>query len=416
MKEKIKKKQVQGFLNENSLYEYDKISKKLPKSSFVFVTRNRCPYKDFEKNPLTWAFESLINNKIYKVDDWVVIDDASIDYTFQNIKWLQKEKNIKINYYKNKQRKGCSYSRNIGLKKTKNNYVFMGDDDCLYKQFFLFISMLSFIHLQKKDKKITILNLPVYEKSFYPSFWVEEKEIGRVFFDKTWFFHNFDCLPINFLHKNNFIDKFNKITKPIKVQTFKGVNLCDKDKILKIGGYPDLSMWSNDYSEHIELTKKILDNNLSIYHQFDPKSGCIHLKYGAKTKDRAKTFDRNFYFNSINYSFGELVKMSEKNKKKTGCRCTDKIFHLNEIGTLFSFYLKISKKLGVKFAKKEYINFVNKNKIFSSSPYKKIKNKKERQKIWLQAIKKGCMVSGSQSDCEYDDVLKQLFLWQKEIR
>src|SRR3989339_569851 len=98
---KITKKQINKFLSNNNFGVLDSKIKKLPQASFLFVTFNRCPHSNFRKNPLVWSFQTLLANKICKINDFVVIDDNSTDYTRQSIKWIEKNYNIKINYKKN---------------------------------------------------------------------------------------------------------------------------------------------------------------------------------------------------------------------------------------------------------------------------------------------------------------------------
>ena len=167
----IKKKQLNKFLNNRSFLKLYKDSKQLPAASWLFVTRNRCPFFDPQKNPLTWSFQTLLNNHLYQVEDFVVVDDCSDDYTKATIDWLCHRYGIKIKYIKSNKRLGCSGSRKIGLGYTKNNLVFMGDDDCLYSKYFLLGSILTYQMLkeQKPGKKIAVINFPVYEKSIYSS-------------------------------------------------------------------------------------------------------------------------------------------------------------------------------------------------------------------------------------------------------
>ncbi len=407
---KINFNQIKRFLFNNDFYKLNFYIKKLPKASFLFVTYNRCSNKEANKNPLVWSFQTLINNKFNNINDYVVVDDCSNDHTYESVKWLEKTYKIKIKYIRNKRHKEYSYNRKIGIRYTKNNLVFMGDDDCLFSEYFVIGSLLTYYFLKQiyKIKNLAVINFSVYEKTLFPKFLEQKNKIGKVFLKKTFFYHNFDKFPEGCLTKPVFLDKNNIILKPFKVDTFSGVNLCDKRLIFKAGNYFDLSMWKNGYSEHIELSHRLKEKNFVIYHQPDPKISCLHLKYGINSRDK---FD-NKYFNvklkGLKYRLGDMIKMSQIKNFSTGSRTDDITFHIIEIGTLFSFYLKISKKLGIKFAKKEYNNFVEKGLVFSTTPSGRIKSKKERQKIWVTAIKKGCIISQRQTKINYMDVYKLL--------
>jgi len=153
---RVTKKQLEKFLNTKNFFNLIGNIGGLPAASWLFVTYNRCPSSTPEKNPLVWSFQTLLNNNLYNINDFVVIDDNSMDYTKSSIDWLSKKYGININYIKNKARIGCSGSRRIGMKYTKNNLVFMGDDDCLYSEYFLVGSMLTYemIRIKKPKEKI----------------------------------------------------------------------------------------------------------------------------------------------------------------------------------------------------------------------------------------------------------------------
>ena len=265
-----------------------------------------------------------------------------------------------------------------------------------------------------KVKNLAVINLPAYERAILPTETEDAAKIGKVFLSKTFFLHNFDKFPFGYLKKPKYLDDFRTILWPLKVDTFSGVNLCDKNLILKSGNYLDLSMWKNGYSEHIELSRRLSLNNFSIYHQSDPKSGCVHLKYGANSRNQFDNRHKNYAFDGLKYKLGDLVSFAKKENFHTGARCNNNDFHFIEIGTLFSFYLKISKTLGIKFAKKEYMNFVEKGMIFSTTPSGIIKSQTERRKIWRKAIKGGCLATKKQTGQDYGDVYLELINFEKK--
>ena len=193
--------------------KFTKKTEKIQDASFLFVTRNRCPNQDFNKNPLTWSFETLLANKLsYKITEWIVMIDGSNDFTKQNIKWLEKKHNItiKTNYYKN--RKGCSYRRSQGIKKLSNDLFFMGDDDCLYSKNFIKNSLKFWQKIKKKDPLLAVIAQPILEMrtSFYGK--IDKSKIGKIDFKKAWFYHNFDKKPYH--HKK-------EIKNPFKIYIFK---------------------------------------------------------------------------------------------------------------------------------------------------------------------------------------------------
>ncbi|MFW6025485.1 MAG: glycosyltransferase [Candidatus Woesearchaeota archaeon] len=400
---KIYKNKIKNFYCK---FEYSDIRKKIPNASFLFVTHNRCPFVDFNKNPLFWSLMTLINGYSESLNEIIIIDDASSDYTYKTVKAIKKETNYNIKYYKNNERKGCSYSRQVAIKESINNFVFMGDDDCLYRKEFVAGALVSYLDLIEFDSYIALLNLPVFERSTFPRYATDQGNIGKWNIEDTHFYHNFDKLPLQYL-KNPTYTK-DGVLSPFSIDIMYGVNLFYKRYVLNSGGYEDLSMWDNDYSEHMELAYKLNKNRYSLYHQPDPRFSAIHLKYGSKT---VNTFDRRSsknIFSGLKYNLGELIKYSQINRKSSGARINDYDFHINQIGSFFSFYVKISKELAVKFAVKEYNNFVLNNHIFSTTPSVKF-SFAERKDIFRKAINIGVKVSSQQEGKCFEDVKKLIF-------
>lgn len=377
---------------------------KLPNASFLFVTYNRCPYRDFFRNPLVWSIQSLLaNQQAYLINDYVIIDDCSSDFTKEVVDWLMVKYQLPITYHRNSNRQEYSTNRRRGIHLTKNRLVFMGDDDCIFSTGFIVGGLLTYQLLMKKhpQKKLAIVNFSVYEKNPVPTRLVGANEIGQLEPQRVFFSHNFDAFPDEYLKKPQYLDQGKTILKPLKVKTFSGVNLCDKKLILKAGNYLDLSMWRFGYSEHLELSYQINRRGYAIYHQPDPRISSIHLKYGARSKD---VFDHRFghlRLTNIRYTLGQLVAFSQRKSNHTGSRSSDEEFHIIEIGSIFSFYLKISSGLANRYARKEYEHFVKQNHIYSTTPSGTIKAESQRQDIWRKAIDLGCRNTTKQTKVDY---------------
>lgn len=301
-------------------------------------------------------------------------------------------------------------SRNKGLNLAENELVFMGDDDCIYGEYFLGYSVLSYELLKslKAKENIAILNLPVYEKNILPTGVVDSAIVGKTIFDQTFFYHEFDKFPKEYLKKPQYLDKARKLLMPLEIDTFKGVNLCNRAMLSRVGGYLDLSMWKSSYSEHIELSFKLKNFGFKMYHQSDIRCGCLHLKYGNLSKDRFDKELSNLRFKGLKYNLGEMINFAQKRNLNTGGRLSEYDFHFEEIGSFMSFYLKISSKLGIKFINDQYQRFVVNGFVFSTTPPKFIKNKKNREKLFLDAIKKGLEVTTQQTGKKYKSVKNYL--------
>jgi glycosyltransferase involved in cell wall biosynthesis len=380
----------------------------LPKSSFVFVTYNRCPNKEFLTNPFVWAIQTLTANKGYALDEIIVIDDCSDDYTTACVNWLKINYNLRIVYHKNVVHKDLSYSRNIGLGVARNKLVFMGDDDCLFSENFLLGGILTFHLLNQRVQNIALINLNVYEKATYPRKAIPANEIGKTDFNNAYFVQNFNSFPQEFISNPNWLSKDLNLLNPIPVGVFRGVNICDKELLARAGGYPDLSMWKFGYSEHLELSRRLQDCGYQIFHQADPKIFAIHLHYGGISNDSYDRRCSRTFIKGPNLLLGNMIRLSEVTNHNTGTRSSTHDFHFTEIGTLFSFYLKISVELGIHFAVREYDFFVNRNHVFSTTPNHRIKARFERENIWTKAIKAGIVATEKQTGQKYPAILERI--------
>ncbi len=387
---RITKKQLNAFLNSENFLTLAE-ENKLPTSSWLFVTHNRCPYPNPEKNPLAWAFQTLVSNKFYNLQDYVVVDDCSNDYTKSTVEWLRRRYTLPITYVRNKKRLGCSASRKVGLRCAKNNLVFMGDDDCLYGEYFLAGALLTYrlLKLRNPKQNIAVINFPVYEKNPYPTFTVNGNNLGRLDLKHTFFYHEFDKMPEEYMQSPQYLDRHRTILKPLRVDTFKGVNLSDRRLIARAGNYMDSKMWTSSYSEHLELSYQLRKKRFAIYHQPDPKISCLHLKYGDKTRDRLDPKYAHVKIKELKYDLGEMVRFAEIKRPDSGGRLPEAQFHTMEIGSFLAFYLKISLKLGLQFAKNQYRLFVEEGKIFSTTPRRIIRSRRQRQTIFFAGIAEG---------------------------
>ena len=77
---------------------------------------------------------------------------------------------------------------------------------------------------------------------------------------------NFPSEYSNPIAKEYYLDESHIILKPFEIETFKGVTLNSKQSIIDVGNFLDLSIWQNDYSEHIEVSTRLMvfNHNLQI--------------------------------------------------------------------------------------------------------------------------------------------------------
>jgi glycosyltransferase involved in cell wall biosynthesis len=95
------------------------LSSNTGKVSIIMPTHNRC---DLLKN----AIDSILN-QTYKNYEIIIVDDASTDNTEEYINSLNLDKLV---YIKNKESKGASKSRSIGIRNATGQFIaFLDDDD-----------------------------------------------------------------------------------------------------------------------------------------------------------------------------------------------------------------------------------------------------------------------------------------------
>lgn len=376
--------------------------------TFLFVTRDRCPYKDPLKNPLYWAILTLENNRIKKPDNYLIVSDNSIDYTEDCIEYCKSKFKKDFILIKLPVRKGCSYARRVGIENLTTELFFMGDDDCLYTPDFLSTNIIIFKLLQKKFSNLGVLNCLTFERDVDYRGVEILKHIGKTYFDENTFFHNFDKFPIEYKNHKKYIDKYANLLEPFEVDTFSGVSLNSRTAILNSGNFEDLSNWANDYLEHLIMGQKLLKKGYVIYHNPNKTSTSVHLKFGADSRDYTPTGLNKIKFPKMKLDLEQIIKLSQNTDLKGGCRLSDTDFHINEIGSLVFFYLNISEDLGIKQALKEYNYFVKSNYYFSTTTGN-IEGEDTRFKIWREGINKACTEYYGQSKESYNIFCEKIF-------
>ncbi len=206
--EEIKKPYYKVDYLDNFKLPYDKLD-----VSAVIPTYNRCPYKPNglkkELNPLSWAIKSLLLQKP-AINEIVIVDDHSEDYTAEvvdSFKEEAKEKNVKIIYIKNKQKRGNSIARHIGSVPANSKYIIFMDDDAIVPPYASFGAVYTFEELEKKGVNVGLINMPTYFRSSKPSKIISKKEIGKIDFIRGVYATNKDAFPLEYLEeKEKFLD------------------------------------------------------------------------------------------------------------------------------------------------------------------------------------------------------------------
>mgnify|MGYP001584725475 CR=1 FL=1 len=249
-----------------------KIYEQIPEALTIIIpTHNRCPNNNPFLNPLYVTLFSLLYGDKTKIIRTVIIaDDCSSDYTFQIYKFLEsKFKSVKFIYFRNTKRLKASLTRQRALTKCQTELFLMSDDDCIYPKNFIRNSYKLYKKVRQTDRNIAILSLPYVNRKFNFNGVIHVKKYGRVDFKNHWIYHNFDKLP---LRKNE--------NEYIKIETFEGLFIGVKSRILSAGGFENLNDFIIDYAEFISLSTRLIDEGYTFYGAVGKKFLVTHLKYG----------------------------------------------------------------------------------------------------------------------------------------
>ena len=130
----------------------------------------------------------------------------------------------------------------------------------------------------------------------------------------------------------------------MEVDTFEGIYLANKNRVLAVGGYEKLSDFTIDYAEHISLSYRIKKAGLKIYNAIGKKYLVTHLKYGD--------VDANIDWSRVPKKYVSSLKRANKSYF-SGDRMSSVDTLISLISSFTYFYFCISLKEGVKHIKKE---------------------------------------------------------------
>jgi len=367
--------------------------------SAVVATYNRSPHDPSTKsgrlNPLSWYISSLLSQKRSGLDEIIIVDDASEDFTEEVVESFRQEANdrgIDIIYMKNNGNQGSSISRNQGVDVARNQFIMFGDDDCVLSKYALFGAIWNFNQLREKGINIAAVHLPVYPRSTEPIGTKKIEEIGVLDVERGRFTGNLHHFPLEYLEETPFYNEQLKILEALEIRNLSGVFLIDKKIFNQAGEFPDYFIWRNAYSEETELSVCLSELGYKIFFTPDPKFSTIHLKFGA---------EGNVYLNGRNWEvdlgrrFGDLslermVRESHSAIRNTGNRVDPEEWAYSKIISYLVVLLKRNYEGGLTWARNMFEQFVENNETqFSAGIGQKIDGYERRTHICTRAIQDG---------------------------
>jgi glycosyltransferase involved in cell wall biosynthesis len=268
--------------------------------SAIIPTYNRSQFPVEENsNPLGWTLNSLKKQRRSFLEEVVIVDDSSDDYTEQVVKNFGNEFDGKVTYVKNEERLGSSRSRNVGVQNSSNDLLMFLDDDCLFSPYMLFGAEFTMNHL---GGEFGALHLPVYHRDDRPRELIDRQYIGLLDLVNGTLAGNFGRFPRNYILGGNleeqifdsksFLNQDLGIFNPFEISNIGGIFMIRKDIFNGVGGFPENLPWSNGYREETVFSMKLSDKGYKIGFTPDPKFHCVHLKYGS-TKEGGNGTDKN---------------------------------------------------------------------------------------------------------------------------
>ena len=360
-----------------------------PRISCIIPTYNRCPYKQkIELNPLWWSVTSLSKQK--NLEEIIIIDDNSEDYTEKTVEELIKKNNVNIVYYKNNTRQGSGRSRNIGVELAKNDLLFFMDDDCIMlNNNILCLLQYAFIMLKQEKERIGAMTLPV-TADYLEAEIAPMAEIGRVDAKNGRLGKGTHRkFPKEYLNSLDhiFLDKELKIVKPIKVDVIGGVFLAEKKAVKEAGGFPTFP-WRNAYAEEPELILNMQKHDWSVYYlpSLEKDFRIFHCKYGLPFSDRDKI---PFSINGV--KFEHILKESSKGRLNTGNRVNnEELLYSKIISDIWILFAHFGEEAGLRCIELKHKEIFDNNNPYGVM-YKELSKIRldKKIKIFKKAVKDG---------------------------
>jgi len=256
-------------------------TKKTPKVSVITINYNVAKHV----NKLILSLKKI--DKF--VDEIIIVDNNSNDINSINI-------GKKIVFIKNKVNFGFAKAVNQGIKKAKNDIIFLINPDCYLEN----TSILRSIHeifLNKqigaiggrlKKPKLSGFHLSANYKASFLTGLFEFTNLKKLF-------------PRNLFTEKFWVEKNKKIDQPIEVESLCGANIIFRRKLGN-----KLNLFDEDfflYMEDIDFGNKI--NLLGYKVIFEPKSEIVHIG-GESNDSKYKTVLKHWYKSRKLYFYKHL--------------------------------------------------------------------------------------------------------------
>lgn len=360
--------------------------------SAVVATYNRCPLDPasgrLRDNPLTWALDTLLDQKGHSLAEIVVVDDGSTDHTATVLDRIAATARIPIRTVRLGRHAGSAAARNAGVAAAAGQWVLFGDDDCVYPPHYATGAAYLMHTLKRRDPATAAVMLPFYYRALRPREILPATRIGRLEPQAARFATGFHAMPAGHLPGLARLDQRSGLLAPLPVDLIGGTALVDAEALERAGGFADLSAWTTSYSDHLHLSADLTDAGGHLYHCPDPRLAATHLKFGAAGRFPVHADDLQTYLPTLGRPFAELVELSAVPRTDTGCRVTDGDFHAEMIGAFFAFFAGRSTPGAVAWGVRTWREFVERGEVYSLS-VATVPDRRQRETAWRNGLARG---------------------------
>ncbi|MCH7850668.1 MAG: glycosyltransferase family 2 protein [Nanoarchaeota archaeon] len=357
----------------------------LPKVSAIIPTYNRSPnIPDDDSNPLGWCLESLLSQRGSSLDEIIVVDDSSSDYTREVVEGFSNSSEIDIRYFRNNRNIGSSKSRNKAVWESNNDLVLFLDDDCIFSPYFVFGAVYT---LNSLPTDVAVVHMPVYHRKVSPDL-SNSDSFGLLDLESGLITENYDHFPLEYFHDldSNFLDTRLGVLNPIEIKNLGGIFVSKKGPFLEVGGFPDFLTWRNAYREETILALSLTGKGHKLYFTPDPKFHSVHLKYGARgSEDELRNADGRLR---------RLISYSNVERENTGNRVDTDEWFFDRIISTYVTLGRHSKNAASRYLRDTEEEFVIENKLSVAGIGGRVQCPDRRREIFDRAIKEGDKLLG----------------------
>lgn len=302
-----------------------------PSYSVVIPTSNRSPNSEIDLNPLSWCLDSLIYQSTVP-DEIILVDDCSNDHTgrvaahYQNV---CDDLGIHFDYFRSDSKMNLPLARNKGLSLTKNDLVYLAEDDVVTKASALGIAsyLLNSLAL---DYNASCLTLPLANRSTIPRFLASEDNFGKLVVKE-----NSITLSNNLVSYFPLEQFFSGSAKVIETDEIMGPVMVRKSAIDSVGGYPYYP--PHAYGTETGLAIRLMDNTAPLFYAPYNNLSSVHLRYGFSGGRASLNGPAWQTYSKVGLK--EMVTRSIKPLSNTGCRLnsyTYYYFRIRNFGLAFA--------------------------------------------------------------------------------